>query len=197
MKSAFRFLLFVILCSMVHASVITFEDLTVDDEYHVGDTFVSGGIQITGEKFFWLPSDSTDTGFASVQNPVPTNAGGSGKEIWLNNINLSFDFSFAPFEGVSLQYGEYGGNVNLEINGVQHNVADFPLLNGMNIGGAMVTVVDDGTKGAIFATGPIDSFSIGGQELVIDNIIACIPEPATLALLGLGGLSALALGKRK
>ena len=180
---------------MVHASVITFEDLTVDDEYYVGDTFTSGGIQITGEKFFWLPSGSTDTGFATVQ--ANGNAGGSGKEIGLNNINLSFDFSFAPFEGVSLQYGEYGGNVNLEINGVQHNVENFPLLNGMNIGGAMVTVVDAGDKGAIFATGPIDSFSIGGQELVIDNIIACIPEPATLALLGLGGLSALALGKRK
>ena len=36
-------------------------------------------------------------------------------------------------------------------------------------------------------TGNIDSFRIGGQELYIDNITA-IPEPATLLLLGAGGV---------
>ena len=188
MKSTFHFLLFAFLCGLVPASVITFENLTIDDEYYVGDTFVSGGVQITGEEFFWLPSGSTVDGFAIVQ--ADGDAGGSGKELYLNNINLSFDFGFAPFEGVSLQYGDDGGNINLEINGVQHVENSFPSLDGMNIGGVIVTVVEDaGGKGAIFATGPVNSFSIGGQELAIDNVIACIPEPATLLLLALGVLA--------
>ena len=195
MRSAFRVLFFVMLCGLVHASVITFEDLTLTDTYHVGDTFISGGVQITGEEFFWLPTGSTDTGEATVS--ANGDAGGAGQEIWCNNINLSFDFSFASFEGVSLQYGDLGGNVNLEINGVQHNVQDFPSLDGMTIGGVTVTVVDTGVKGAIFATGPVTSFSIGGQELAIDNVIASIPEPGTLVLLSVGSVGILALRKYK
>jgi len=193
MKIAFRLLLFAVLCGFVQASVITFENLTIDDEYFVGDTFVSDGVQITGEEYFWLPTGSTVDGFTKVQSNG--DAGGSDKEMWLNNINLSFDFGFVPIEGVSLQYGEYGGNVNLEINGDLHNVEDFSLLNGMNIGGVTVTVVDAGSKGALFAIGPVNSFSIGGQELAIDNVIASvIPEPMSLSLLALGGLL---LRKRK
>lgn len=58
----------------------------------------------------------------------------------------------------------------------------------MNIGGVTVTVLDAGSKGAIFVIGPVNSFSIGGQELAIDNVTACIPEPATLSLLALAAL---------
>jgi len=189
MKIVFHFLVVAILCSFAQASVITFEDLTPADQYYVGDTFTSGGVKMTGAEFFWLPSGSTTSGFAAVINPVPTNAGGTGNEIWLNNINLDFDLSYAAIEGLSLQYGNSGGNVNLEINGMFHNANDFSALNGTMFGGVMVSIVDgiDG-KGAIFATGPIHTFSIGGQELAIDNVIACIPEPATLSLLALGGL---------
>lgn len=194
MKSAFLFFLFAFLCGLVSASVITFENLTVDDQYDVGDSFVSDGVEITGEEFFWLPSGSTEDGFAIVQ--ANGTAGGAGKEVYLNNINLDFDLSFASFEGVSLQYGNDGGNVNLEINGIRHVENSFLPLNGMTIGGVIVSVleIDASGKGAIFATGPISTFSIGGQELAIDNVIACVPEPATLSLLALG---VLALRKRK
>ncbi|MEN8128139.1 MAG: PEP-CTERM sorting domain-containing protein [Planctomycetota bacterium] len=188
MKNVFHFLLFALLCSFVQASVITFENLTVGAEYYVGDTLVSDGVQIPGKEFFWYPSGSTTTGHVTVQ--TDGKAGGTGNELWLNNINLDFDFSFAPFAGISFQYGEYGGNVNLEINGVQYNENGFAALNGTMMNGVMVTVVEgvDG-KGAIFATGLVDTFSIGGQELAIDNVIACVPEPATLALVALGSLS--------
>lgn len=184
MKRFFHFLLVFMLCGLTPAYVITFETLTLNDTYNVGDSFVSDGVPITGEEFFWLPSGSTTTGFAEVQ--AGGNAGATGNELWLNNINLDFAFAVSPLQGLSLQFGEYGGNLNFEINGDQQNVASFSALNGMTVGGVMVSVINADGKGAIFATGPISSFSIGGQELAIDNVIACIPEPATLLLLGLG-----------
>jgi hypothetical protein len=185
MKSFFHFLVVLMLCGLTQAYVVTFEDLTLNDTYNVGDAFTSGGVQITGQEFFWLPNGSTTDGFVEVQ--AGGNAGATGNELWLNNINLDFAFSVKP-TGLSLQYGEYGGNVNFMINGDQKVISNFTELHGTMVGGVMVTVVDTGTVGAIFAMGPINSFSIGGQELAIDNVIACIPEPATLMLLGLGAL---------
>jgi len=185
MKSIFQIVLVLVLCGLTQAYVITFEDIT-DDTYYVGDSFVSGGVQITGEEFFWTGGGSTVSGSATVQ--ASGDAGGTGNEIWFNNINLSFDFSVSPLYGLSLQFGDYGGNENIEINGDQRVVDDIASLNGMTIGGVTLTVVDTGTTGALFAVGSITSFSIGGQEFSIDNVIACIPEPASLILLGLGAL---------
>ncbi|WP_145081334.1 PEP-CTERM sorting domain-containing protein [Poriferisphaera corsica] len=48
------------------------------------------------------------------------------------------------------------------------------------------------TTGSFTFTGPINNFSIGGQELHIDNVsYSAIPEPASLALLSLGSLALL------
>src|SRR5688572_22065651 len=117
-------------------------------------------------------------------------AGGSGNELTVNNVNVAFDFNDVPFtNAIALQFGEYGGNVNLEINGDQRNVPDFSALDGMTVGGATVEVVagpPGAARGSLFVLSPgaITSFSIGGQELFIDNIISsCIPEPAALAFL--------------
>ncbi len=120
-------------------------------------------------------------------------AGGSGQELWVSNIDLSFDFDI-PLQGLSLQYGEYGGTNILQINNVTQSTADFASLHGMDFNGAVVSVISGGDMGAIFVTGPINSFGISRQELAIDNVIACVPEPATLAFLGLGGMLLL---KRK
>ncbi len=168
-------------CGLVQGYVVMFEDLPLTQQYIIGNSFSSDGVEITCTTY-----DPGATAFAIVQ--ADGDAGGTGNEIWLNNISLDFAFPIDPLYGLSLQYGEYGGDVIFEINGDLHGAAGFSALHGTMVGGVMVTVVDIGDKGAIFATGPISSFSIGGNELAIDNIIACIPEPATLALLGLGAL---------
>ena len=177
------------------AVLIDFEDRTIGESFNVGDTFISSGVSVTGEQFQW--SDTTWYGGGLATIGTGSSAGGAGSEINTNNINLDFDFGVA-LTGLSLQYGEYGGNINLEINGDFQNVGNFADLPA-SVGAASIYVYDAGTagqgEGALIIIGTIDSFEIGGQQLWLDNVIASsassLPEPATLALLALGSLAVL------
>jgi len=179
----------ILLAQNASATVVDFEDLSLGATYNVGDSFTTSGVVITGQEFFWLPSGSTTGGFAEVENGGL--AGGAGNELHTNNINLSFDFGVI-LTGLALQYGEFGGNINLEINGNLANVQNFADIPA-NLGGTSVFTLDTGTpgqsSGAMFVIGTINSFKIGGQELWIDNVVAsAVPEPATLVLLGTAGI---------
>ena len=83
---------------------------------------------------------------------------------------------------LAVDYGEYGGNVNLRINGDCRNIANFNVLNGTDVGGVRVVVADYDVSGQgcgrLYATGPIEEFIIGGQELWIDRVRACAPATA-------------------
>lgn len=186
MKRFVYLMLLACFCGFAGAYVVTFEDLDLNEEFHVGDSFISGGMTAAGAEYFWFGGDSSLNGVATVQDDGL--AGGAGNEIWFNNINLNFTYAVSPLAGLSLMFADYGGNVNFSINGDLRNVENFSALNGMTIGGATVFVTGTDLSGSIFAIGPVSAFGIGGQELAIDNIIGCIPEPATLVLLGLGGL---------
>jgi hypothetical protein len=192
MKKVVCLLLAGCICSVAGAYVVTFEDLTLGDDFHVGEGFTSDGMTTMGAEYFWSGGGSTLTGVATVMNTGQ--AGGAGNEIWFNNINLNFSYAVQPLAGVSLMFGDHGGDVNLSINGILKNVDDFSVLNGTTIGGVTVFVTGTSTFGSIIAIGPVSSFGIGGQELAIDNIIGCVPEPATLVMLAFGGLL---LRKRK
>jgi len=155
---------------------------------------------ITGEEFFFAPGGgSTTDGSVTIGNSGI--AGGAGNELgWINNINLRFDFGTA-LDGLTLQYGESGGTLNLDINGEFMNFPDFADINYNTIGGTSVFMLDTGTPGqstgSLFVIGTITSFAIGGQELGIDNVVASIvPEPTTIAILGIGGLIAFTRRKR-
>jgi len=180
------------------AAVLDFEDLVLGTEYHVGDTFTTAGVPITGEAFWPSVGDPIAGGFARVVDDGM--ADGAGNELAVNNINLSFDFG-GPIAGLSLQYGEYGGNLNININGDFVNFGNFTDIDNTTIGGTAIFTQDSGaagnSSGALFVIGTIDSFAIGGQELWIDNMVtSCVPEPATVALLGLGGLFASVCRRR-
>lgn len=154
-----------------------FDDQTNGSMYHVGDSFTSGGATHTFHNFFWPGATCSivdPNGVATIGNAQL--ACGGGKELGLNNINDRIDFG-TRVDWLALNYGEYGGNVNLRINGDCRNLDNLSDVNGSTVGGVKVWAIDYGTPdescGIFYAVGPIDNFRIGGQEFWIDNVRAC------------------------
>lgn len=183
------------LCAVGVASAATvdFDDMTLGSVYNSGDSFTTGGVLVTVGDFF-LTGGGTTSGAATVTDAMV--ADGGGNEMSINNVNLSFDFGAPTINGLSLQFGEQGGDLNLNINGDLQKFADFTDVDNSVIGGVNVYVIGPNQgKGGLFAIGLINSFAVGGQELSVDNLVAnCVPEPATIGLLLLGGI---AVGRRK
>jgi hypothetical protein len=99
-------------------------------------------------------------------------AGHTGNEFAVNNILLKFIPTESFPNGVSILFGEYGGNVNLEVNGELANVSNFSELSGTSLGGAHI-LVTGGTGqglGELHIIGELKEFGIGGQELFIDHL---------------------------
>ena len=152
---------------------VEFEEPPLGTEYHVGDTFSDSGVMITVIPFQWSSGTWTNGGHAKITNAG--DAGGTGQEVWVNNVNLAFNFAVNP-NVLFLNFGEFGGNVNIEINGDLRNVANFADIHATTIGTVDVSVTNGfgADMGTLMLTGEIHSFSIGGQEFVIDHV--CITE---------------------
>lgn len=146
-----------------------FEDLPLGASYVVGDTFVTSGIPITVGEFQWSNGSWTDAGNTTVVNSGM--AGGAGKELNVNNVNLHFGFDY-PLDHIVLLFGEYGGNLNIRINGVFKNFDNFVQIDGQSIGGVDIAVTNGlgNDKGSLRLKGEIWEFALGGQELFIDNV---------------------------
>jgi hypothetical protein len=166
---------------------VDFEDLPLAAEYDVGDTFTDSGVVITVEQFQGF------SGHAEVGNEGL--AGWSGQEMGLiNNVNLRFDFGDSSYTGLSLRYGEYGGDINIEINGDFRNTGDLRDIISP-VGGVHVSTGNLGNgKGVLVLSGTINrnSLAIGGQELAIDHVCRVYPaEPSSgtydLTISGLHG----------
>jgi hypothetical protein len=149
---------------------VDFEDPPLDMRYYVGDIFMDSGVTTTLMPFQWSNGIWTYSGFADIQNAG--NAGGSGQKVWTNNVNLSFDFPVYPLSGLSLRFGEYGGNLNIEINGIFRNFNNFAEIHATTIGGVNVSVTSGpgDAQGILILEGEINHFVIGGQELAIDDV---------------------------
>ena len=152
---------------------ITFENQSLGKKYFVPDTFNDSGTKINVHPFQYETGALTSAGFAEIQDLGK--AGGSGKEIFTNNVNLSFEFPFSV-TGLSLCFGEYGGNLNIKINGEFLEFDNFNDINMSTIGGVSVSVTNGfgNDKGILTLVGEIDYFAVGGQELYIDDICPVI-----------------------
>lgn len=164
-------------------SVIDFEDLPLDTNYKVGDSFVTSGVTVTVEKFFDSGNNPVTTGYVNVGRSGE--AGGTGGEVAINGTNLVFDFG-VPLKGFSLQYGEIDGNINIEINGDFVNAPNFAEVT-KKLGSASVFTINRGkpgkSGGAMTVVGDINSFKIGGQQIWIDNIVPSVAQRSTIPTL--------------
>ena len=156
------------------------EDLSLSAMYNVGDVFTTYSTTVTAQPFVWSSGTPTSAGYTQVQNGGLAN--GSGQEMMVNNINLEINIGVAA-SYMEVLFGEYGGNLNLEINGSFQNFENFQDVHGMTIGGVDVTVMgglgnDAGTLYLTANTQDITHFVIGGQELWIDDI--CYDESGEL-----------------
>jgi hypothetical protein len=156
-----------------HLPCVFFEGLTYDTYYYVTDTFTCSGATMTVKQFEYTGGPWTSDGHAWVDNVQK--AGGSGLDINCNNVNINFDFG-SPLNGLALLYGEYGGNLNIDINGTFQNFEDMADIDGLTIGGVDVLVTDlGGGLGKLELDGVINSFDIGGQELWVDDVCPAVP----------------------
>jgi len=181
----FVLILLVNLPTTTEASVVDFDDLIDETIYNVGDSFVSSGVSMTVEEFQWSNGTWYFDGYVPVGDELW--AGGSGNELeWINNANVDFNFG-GPVSDITFQFMDGGGNLNIEINNDFRNISDLGDIDGLIVGGTSVVLVGTTNLGTLHINGAVTSFSVGGQELNIDNV-TYVPEPTTLCILGLGSL---------
>jgi hypothetical protein len=81
--------------------------------------------------------------------------------------------SQSTVDRVGFDYGDYGGNVNIEVNGDFYNLERLSNLPG-TVGGVPVQVttanVSGGVQGHVELSGDVQSLAVGGQELFLDNV---------------------------
>ncbi len=127
------------------------------------------------EKGFWdVEVFGSETGFG-----FPAEQGNS---LFVSNINLTFDFSELDDEvtKICIDIWDGGGEENLAVNGGNLQVWDFARQSpdGSEIAPgvtATFTAFDAGANsflpsGTLCLTGTLKSFTIGGQEFLIDNL---------------------------
>jgi hypothetical protein len=148
---------------------VDFEQQVLGTVYHVGNIFTESGVEINIQSFDWGGGQWFTGGSAKIENRQ--HAGHTGQDINVNNVNLSFNFG-GPRESLSLHFGEYGGNLNININGDFRNFQNFADINGATIGGVTISIVNGfgNDRGFLQLSGTINSFAIVGQELWIDHV---------------------------
>jgi hypothetical protein len=147
-----------------------FEDLPLNAEYYLGDSFVTDTVPVQTYQFYFSDWSTALDGFIQVTDW--NSACGEEQELWTNNINAVFLFdAVSPIENFRYQFGEFGGNINIGINGVFRNVENYLDIDGDVIGGVTFNVISGGAGndcGSVECDGIINKFVIGGQEHTFD-----------------------------
>jgi hypothetical protein len=183
-----------------NAVLIHFDDVPLG-VYPVGGGFTSSGVEVTIENM-WVPaalSTIVNGNYAEIVNPGMVGPG-AGNELKMSNVLANFALDDpCPSCTIALFFAEFGNLVNLGINNSILTAADFADLNGLTIEGALISVIQTpNNQGAMMLiNGNVETFQIGGEDLYVDSIfIESVPEPTTIALLGLGVFSLLIKRKK-
>lgn len=162
----------------------TFDELAMGTRYVVGDKFLS---TLPFEVRPLLLGDGTPIRDGSIEVGDALRAGGAGKELVVANARVRLILPpTAGITALTARFGEYGGVVNLLVNGDLRTVDNLAELNGQTVGGALVTVVNGAgdDAGEVQITGLIMGFELGGQEFFLDDL--CVEkengQPGTLVI---------------
>jgi hypothetical protein len=162
---------------------VHFDDLRDGVNYKVPDTLTDSGATIQVLPFQWGNQTWTTLGPGATVQPAQE-AGGSGQELFVNNVNLGFQVG--DLQCVNMRFHEMGGNLNLIANNTVGNYQTFA--NG-TLGGIAVSVTSDANGAVLTLSGEFEpfmfqekwpiSFAVGGQELAIDDVCPCeTPTPS-------------------
>jgi hypothetical protein len=159
------------LLMVIAGCCLKFSNLPAGATYKVGDSITTSGTSISVEKFQWSGGDWTEDGSARID--TRGYAKGSGQDLNARNVNLRFRFDY-PLKRITLKFGELGGNNNIRVNEEFKNAANLAELNGSTLGGVTATITGgqqgNNWYGTLQLNGKIDGFSIGGQELWLDDV---------------------------
>jgi len=147
---------------------IDFEAIPHPTSFAVGNVFVEDGVNMIVTPFTW----SSGIVFAggSANTAITGSAGHAGHDMNTNNVNIRFNFNQAV-NRVVLYLGEYGGNMNISINGAMANLSGILGMGTFILGGVEVNVLTlSATNGIILLKGNVNDFYIGGQEFFIDHV---------------------------
>lgn len=146
---------------------IDFEDLPVGAMFPNGSVISTGGHMLQIGEYNLTVGPPWTTGSAVVLDLG--DAGGSGHDLWSGLTRIRVVYS-PPASVVTIDYGHFGGGINLKVNG-QLSVNDPAFLPG-TLGSPQVNVVHSGPgiQGVIALVGPVAELEIGGEELAIDNV---------------------------
>ena len=171
----------------LYGDVMTFEEIAPFTQYSVGDVITSGGfsLEVGGNPNTNTLTQVTSSGFV-----------GNGLESYADR-ELEF-LLVSSTDFVSFQFGNFGGTNFMVINGVSSGtVFGFDQLNGQTVGGVDISTSGFRTNGLVELNGTINSLTISGQELLVDNItVNVVPEPSVMLPASLG-LFGLAVKRRK
>lgn len=150
--------------------------------------FVEDDVSVSVDSFMYFNGDKAflnatidDGSFGPPGNPL------TGNYAFVSNINMVFDFTglAQPVVAVSFGFVDGGGEENFAINGGELFVLnDFHELLLQDIPGFNIHLTpapdDSDISGYITILGPVETLTIGGQELGLDNICTVTAPPCVI-----------------
>ncbi len=177
--------------SSLHAAFTDFSDYAQTTSFSAGETFDSGGLAFKA--------------LGAIPNSVRIY--GTDQHSGFLYVGPGVEFLLPPgVQEVSFDYVD-GAGLGLILNGVRplspgengtpfH--AGFSFLDGTSLASVDVmtlTTISERSRehGTVTFRGPIESLTIAGSELTIDNVSVIVPEPcaAALLLIGIAGMHGL------
>lgn len=189
--------LIVVSADLAVAETLDFESVPVGTSYGGSDGHNPGDIVLMEDDIVMSVESFASTAGAIFGQAV---VGGDympffqSTPLQMNNIDARFDFTGLdlPVGILRLEFRDFGGTVDFSLNDgtryILDDLTDLPSVPEPGYETVVVPPISFNGFGVLTIYGfGIESVQLGGQELVVDRVIATtVPEPATALLMALG-----------